>query len=124
MKKEFKIFQNQKSREFSLPAVWSPWRQQEKLHPHNMLNLTLVLDPSPIFQEITAQLTAGFSAVYFSQFSPSLHDMFWNTYAAFLSNPMSVFVALQFIGMRSLESNFTSMIIQSTIFKWSLEEGL
>lgn len=74
--------------------------------------------------QYTTQLTAGFSAVHFSQFSPSLHDMFRNTYATFLSNPMSVSVALQFIGMRSLDSNFTSMIIQSTIFKQSLEEGL
>lgn len=62
--------------------------------------------------------------MHFSQFSPSLHDRFRNIYATFLSNPMIVFVALQFIGVRSLDSNFTSMIIQSTIFKQSLEEGL
>lgn len=37
----------------SLHAIWSPQRQQEKLHPLNMLNLTLILDPSPISQETT-----------------------------------------------------------------------
>lgn len=108
----------------SLPAILSPRRQREKLHPQNMLSLTLIVDPFPISQETMQHSWLQAFLQCISPSSPSLHDMFKNTYATFLSNPMSVFVALQFIGMRSLDSNFTSMIIQSTIFKWSLEERL
>lgn len=125
MKREFRTFQNQKSRESFPPCNMKSLEATRKLAPRKCAQFNPYSGSISHFPgDCTTQLTAGFSAVHFSQFSPSLHDMFRNTYAAFLSNPMNVFVALQPIRMRSLDSNFNSMIIQSAIFKRSLEEGL
>lgn len=96
------------------------------MHPRKMLSLILVRDPSPVSQKSTllTQLQVFPQCLFLPVIPLGLHDMLKNTYVIFLSNPTSDFLALLFIGMRSLDTNFASMIIQSTIFKRSLEEGL
>lgn len=127
MKTQFKskTLQNQMSRESFPPCNMKSSEATRKIASTQYVQFNPYSGSISHFPgDYTTQKTAGSSAVHLSQFSPSLHDMFRNIYATFLSNPMSIIVALQFIGMRSLDSNFTSMIIQSTIFKQSLEEGL
>lgn len=65
------------------------------MHPHKRQGLIPTLDPSPISHKSTLhiQLQAFLQCLFLPGLPLSSHDMLKNTYAIFLSNPMSDFLA-------------------------------